>query len=97
MNISTREFTQAKEATSHLLEQLGLETYVFEVEPREGPWEVHIDCALGDGWQTLTLPVDIDRLLGASSDETVRRQILKDWNERLAACLREPTAELGKV
>lgn len=93
MNISTQALTQAKEATAGLLEQLGLEAYLFEVEPREGPWEIHVDCALADGWQSLTLPVDVARLLGTRSDETLRSQVLNDWRERFAAC-RYPTRAL---
>lgn len=83
MNISTRALTQAKEATAGLLEQLGLEAYLFEVEPRDGPWEVHVDCALRDGWQSLTLPVDVTRLLDTRSNEALRLQVLQDWRARL--------------
>lgn len=90
MYATTRALTEANEATAGLLEQLGLEAYLFEVEPREGPWEVHVDCALGDGWQSLTLPVDITQLLDTRSNEALRLQVLKDWRARLAAC-RYPT------
>lgn len=86
MNISTRELIEAKEATADLLDQLGLEAYLFEVEPREGPWEVRIDCGHSDGWQSVTLAVDVAHLLRCRSDATVRAQVLKDWGERLAAC-----------
>jgi hypothetical protein len=89
--ITTRALTEANEATAGLLEQLGLEAYLFEVEPREGPWEVHVDCAVGDGWQSLTLPVDMARLLDTRSNEALRSQVLNDWRERLAAC-RYPTS-----
>lgn len=90
MYITTRALTEANEATAGLLDQLGLDAYLFEVEPREGPWEVHVDCALGDGWQSLTLPVDMTRLLDTRSNEALRLQVLKDWRARLAAC-RYPT------
>lgn len=90
MNISTRALTQAKEATAGLLEQLGLEAYLFEVEPRDGPWEVHVDCALSDGWQSLTLPVDVTRLLDTRSNEALRLQVLQDWRARLGLPLSDP-------
>jgi hypothetical protein len=50
-----------------------------------------VDCAVGDGWQSLTLPVDMARLLDTRSNEALRSQVLNDWRERLAAC-RYPTS-----
>lgn len=85
MNISTRELIEAKEATSGLLEQLGLEAYLFDVEPREGPWEVHVDCPLHGAWLSVTLPVDVAQLLSTRSNAAVRAQMLEDWRERLTA------------
>jgi hypothetical protein len=46
MMLSERELTQARETVASLLETLGLTAYLFEVEPREGRWEVRVECAL---------------------------------------------------
>lgn len=85
MNISTRRLTEAKEATAGLLEQLGLEAYLFDVEPRDGPWEVHIDCPVGGAWLSVTMAVDVARLLSSRWNAGVREEVLKEWGERLAA------------
>lgn len=72
--------------TAGLLEQLGLEAYLFEVEPRPGPWEVRVECANPDGWQSVILAVELDRLLGSRSNGADRTRLLEDWGERLAEC-----------
>lgn len=43
---SGKELTQARETVASLLETLGLAAYLFEIEPREGRWEVRVECAL---------------------------------------------------
>lgn len=86
MNISTRELVDAKEATADLLDELGLEAYVFEVEPRAQQWEVRVDCGYSGGWQSVTFPVDVERLCESRSNKTLRAQLLEDWGARLAAC-----------
>ncbi|HEX7045336.1 MAG TPA: hypothetical protein VF203_12055 [Burkholderiales bacterium] len=85
MHISTRQLIEAKELAAELLEQLGLETYVFGVEPRDGRFEVRVERALADGWQTVTLSIDPEQLARSRTDEAVRAALLRDWRERLAA------------
>lgn len=84
---STLELAEAREATRALLDTLGLASYLFEVEPRtDGRWEVRIDCAVADGWQSVVLPVSRERLLASRSDQQARAELLHDWGARLAAC-----------
>lgn len=90
-HITTRELAQAKEAVALLLEQLGLPAYLFDVEPRTGPWEVRIDCAADGGWQSLTLPIAVEELLQVPANQTVRQNVLARWRETLGACTK-PTA-----
>ena len=86
MNISTQQLIDAKEATSGLIDQLGLEDYVFDVEPHEDQWEVRVECGHGGMWQSVTLMVDAARLRASRDNATERTQLLKEWGERLAAC-----------
>lgn len=88
--ISTRELAQAKEAVNALLEELKLPAYLFEVEPRTGPWEVHIDCAAGDVWQSLTLPVDVTELVETLSNPAARSRLVTKWRAQLDACVKTP-------
>ena len=93
MNLSARSLNDAREITAGLLEQLGLDAYLFEVEPRDGPWEVRIECARPDGWQTVLLAVEIERLLGCARDGAARTRLLRDWAARLDGCRRPPGPE----
>ncbi|OGI46789.1 MAG: hypothetical protein A2637_05200 [Candidatus Muproteobacteria bacterium RIFCSPHIGHO2_01_FULL_65_16] len=86
IGLSMDTLTEAREAARALLEQLHLAAYLFEVEPRAELWEVRIDCALVDGWQSATIGVDIAQLLGSRADPALRARLLKEWRTRLAAC-----------
>lgn len=87
--ITTHELAQAKEAVSMLLEQLGVAAYLFEIEPREGPWSLRIDCALDDGWQSVALPVDKSLLVASREDIRAREHLLDEWRAQLHACKTE--------
>ena len=85
---SAKDLERAREAISALLDDLGVEAYVFAVEPREDGWEVKLECAVTQGWESLTLPVDIRLLLASPLDQEARTRLAQDWNARLAACRR---------
>jgi hypothetical protein len=83
MMLSERELTQARETVAALLETLGLSAYLFEVEPREGHWEVRVECALDSGWQSARFAVDDALLAAARTDTPARDALLADWRQRL--------------
>lgn len=84
--ITTRDLAQAKEAVNLLLEELGLANYLFDVEPRSGPWEVRIDCAADGVWHSLTLTVDLAELTEVVTDPAARERLLARWRNTLGAC-----------
>ncbi len=86
MPATSTELMAAKEATAILLEQIGLEAYLFEIEPRDGRWQLKVDCAIEDGWQAVTLAVDKGLLLASRTDAAARRQLLAQWQVRLSEC-----------
>lgn len=87
MTLSTVELAQARTAVAALLEQLGLTAYLFEVEPRDGAWEVRVECATAaKEWQSVVFPVDREQLGASIADETLRRKLLAQWAKHLAAC-----------
>ena len=89
MKLSIDDLVQAKEATHALLEQLGLATYLFEVEPRDGPWQVRVECAVDGGWQSIVLDVDVQELLKSHTDSGMFEQLLAQWCGHFAACQSE--------
>lgn len=90
--ITTRDLAQAKEAVNLLLDELRLSNYLFDVEPRTGPWEVRIDCAAGGVWHSLTLTVDMAELTEVIADPAARQKLLRRWRSALGACT-ESSAE----
>lgn len=84
MVVSTLELAQARQAAGSLLEELGLEAYLFEIEPKEGEWELRLECAMPGGWQTLRLPVEKDTLLAARDDAAIRSNVREAWQSRLS-------------
>ncbi len=87
MPLSTMELAEARQAVAELLEQAGLDAFLFEVEPREGHWELRLECAAPDGWQALVLSVDKDTLLASRKDDEARRRLIEDWREQWACKL----------
>lgn len=89
LTLSTVDLAQARTAVASLLEQLGLEAYLFEVEPCNGAWEVRVECATAaKEWQSVVFPVDRGQLGASITDETLRRKLLAEWAGHLAACKR---------
>ena len=92
MSLSIAELARARETIAGLLEELGLETYLFEVEPRNEQWELKVDCVMAaDGaWESVTLRVPREALLTSQDDAALRRRLLAEWQDRFVACkLRE--------
>lgn len=89
MAIAGRDLERATRATEVLLEELGLEAYVYEVEPRDGPWEVVVECPItGGGWQTVTIEASLEQLLSSLDEAEVRQSLVRQWAQRFTACAR---------
>lgn len=87
MALSMTELARAREATAGLLDELGLDAYLFEVESGGEQWRVRIDCALDrESWQSVTLSASRSELLASAQDAAARATILEEWRQRLAAC-----------
>ena len=88
MALSGEELDRARAVAESLLEALGIEAYLFEVEP-ETHWVVRVECAVAEGWQTHRLTVPGERLLAALDDADVREALGNEWREVLAECRRK--------
>jgi len=94
MIATAKELIEAKEAVAALLDQFDLDSYLFELEPHDGPCAVRIDCARDRIWQSTTITVDIDRLRRSRTDDAARSQLLDEWGEHLGP-RRYPTLVSG--
>lgn len=88
MIISTLDLTNARETVHSLLEQLQLDAYLFEVEPREGRWLIQIDCGLGEEWQSLELEVENEQLQACKTAGQAREELLTSMDKQFQACAR---------
>jgi hypothetical protein len=86
MTVSMNELAQAREVVSRVLEELQLDAYLFEVEPHEGQWEIKVECAVADGWETCRLSAEREYLLRGLDDAVVHGVLVDNWREALAAC-----------
>ena len=84
LNIIHADLERATEATRQLLDQLLLDAYLFEVEPRDGEWNIKIEFATSEGaWQVLAIAASSELLLASLQQEDAHRELLTQWSERL--------------
>lgn len=88
MPLSIEELASAREVVAFLLDELGLEAYLFDVEPGEHDWVVAVECATDAAWQRVSLPLDREMVRQCEQPGPARQHILRQWAERLGACRR---------
>jgi hypothetical protein len=89
MQVSLIELARAREVVGSVLEELQLDAWLFEVEPREGQWEIRVECAVAGGWESCRLSAEKDYLLRGADDAVVHEVLVDSWGEALSACLRK--------
>ena len=86
MSVSIDELTQARDVVNTILDELQLDAYIFEVEPRNAQWEIIIECAVAEGWERFRLSATHEHLLSGVDDAVIHQSLLDDWRERLTVC-----------
>jgi hypothetical protein len=83
MSISTVELAKARDSAGSILEELQLDAFLYEVEPRDDLWELTIECAckVDGSWKTITLQVPKRMLLGGFGDDKVKQQLFDYWRK----------------
>jgi hypothetical protein len=88
MTLAAVNLARAREAVEAILDELrislGLQAYLFEVEFHGDQWKIEVECASEEGWKTVTLEADWDRLLESRNDSKVRHVLLKSWRGRFS-------------
>ena len=85
MNTSITELAKIREVVSKLLDELHPEAYVFDIEPQEGHWQLNIECAIDNGWESISLKANKD-YLQHGDDAVIHQLLLDEWREALSAC-----------
>lgn len=88
MSLSIRELAKARESANHILDEIQLDAYIYEIEPRDENWELKVECAceINGGWQTIVIQVPRKMLLDSFDDETAKRQLFEYWKNKFADC-----------
>jgi hypothetical protein len=74
------------EVAARLLDQLGLEAYLFEVEPGPEEWTLRVECAASDGWRVATIPFPKTDLMASSADPVTFSRLLDTCRGHLWDC-----------
>jgi len=86
MPLSPLDLAGAKDAAEAMLQQLGLEAFLFAVEHTERGWELRVECALDDTWQVETILLG-EALPAVTEDAPIlRARLVALLQERLAGC-----------
>ena len=95
MKWSYESVEHARDAVGVLLDQLGLDAYLFSVDPHDATWEIHLEYATDAGWIKRVLEVDTSMLIASFSDHSARSRLVHMWklalqNAKRAASTRAP-------
>lgn len=95
MNLSTEELITVREAANGILDELELDAYLFEVEPRDAHYEIKLECAsaINGGWMSVSLMLPKEEMLTGFKDEDIRRQLFEYWDKKLSTCKRRTSKE----
>ena len=88
MTISTIELVKSRETANAILEELRLDAYIFEVEPKDEHCELKVECAseIDGGWAVITLTVPTQKMLTGFDDLPTKHQLFEYWEKKLAVC-----------
>ncbi|MDH5185188.1 MAG: hypothetical protein OEX12_15000 [Gammaproteobacteria bacterium] len=81
--------TMQREYIRGLLDGLGLETYLFELETSAAGWEMKLECAIEGGWKNITMMPDADLLDAGNADEKGKQRLIDALDKRLECCTRK--------
>jgi len=89
MNPPVADIRAARIAAERILGELELGSYAFTVEAKESGWVLSVECAAGEAWQVVSLPVDPASLRASLDDPDVRRELRAAWRPHLEACAKK--------
>lgn len=81
--LSAEDLLGARAATELVLDAIGLANYRFDVEPREGGFEVFVEHERGGAWHVVQMTESAASLLGVRRDASARDDVVRRWRARL--------------
>ncbi len=93
MAMTSSDFIQARLLIDDILEELGLDAYLFEIEPRDGHWELRVECAVEEGWGNYSVALEEATLHAGFDGEEARNELKQQCRQSLSACRLNPEAK----
>lgn len=90
-----QDIRSARLAIEQVLDELGLDAYLYTVEPKESGWSLRVECPADGGWKEVTMPVDRDELRTSLNDASVRQRLRRAWGPHFASGRSELQAREG--
>jgi hypothetical protein len=86
MAMTSSDLIQARLLISDILDALEIDAYLFEIEPRDGQWELKVECAVEEGWGSYRVALDEAELHAGFSGEAARKELQEQCRKSLSAC-----------
>lgn len=86
VTFSIEELAQVRNNLDKIFEELGLDAYVYEVEPHEGLWQLTIECATEDGWERVQFGAKEEYFLRGVDDTIIHDTLIDGLKGALAGC-----------
>jgi len=86
MSQSFTHLAEIREVVARLLDELQLKDYLFDIEPKEDLWELTVECAITEGWETIKLKAKKEYFQRGADDALLHQLLLDEWREALSAC-----------
>lgn len=86
MPMTSSDLIQARLLIDDILNALEIDAYLFEIEPRDGHWELKVECAVDEGWGSYRVALNETELHAGFSDEEVRNKLKEQCWQSLSGC-----------
>ena len=88
LSLSTSDLVKARESVNKILEELQLDAYLFEIEPRDETWELNIECAceIDGSWKSFTIQVPKQFLIDGFDDDREKQRLFEFLKMKVVEC-----------
>jgi len=90
MKPSGTEIREAREAMQRILDDMGLRSFVYSIDPGEGAWQLRVEYTEDGEWQSRSASVDPVLLRASLRDEAARGRLRDSLRARLRPAPRRP-------
>jgi hypothetical protein len=94
VTLRSSELIEARLLIGEILDELHIDAYLFEIEPREGHWELKVECAIDEGWGSYRVVLEEALLQQGGKDAATHERLQQQCRQSLNEC-RKGAGEKG--